>query len=104
MTARFTEQWVRPAATIVPWQRADLLALGLTREQCAEAIQWVSDGVVLSGPAAAGAALRSGVWVWRPLGWLLRLPLVERLAWPFYRWVSRNRHRLPGGTPACAIK
>ena len=27
----------------------------------------------------------------------------ERIARSVYRWVSQNRTRLPGGTPACAL-
>ena len=28
---------------------------------------------------------------------------VNTLAGIVYRWVARNRHRLPGGTPACSL-
>jgi len=24
-------------------------------------------------------------------------------AWPMYRWIARNRHRLPGGTATCSL-
>lgn len=39
---------------------------------------------------------------WRIAGRALLLPGVSRLAAAGYRLVARNRHRLPGGTPACA--
>ena len=46
--------------------------------------------------------LASRLWA-RPLGAALLLPGVNALAGVVYRWVARNRHRFPGGTPACAM-
>ncbi|WP_331446620.1 thiol-disulfide oxidoreductase DCC family protein [Streptomyces xanthochromogenes] len=34
---------------------------------------------------------------------LLRLPPLSLAAHTVYRWVARNRHRMPAGTAACAI-
>ena len=48
----------------------------------------------------SGAA---GRVLWRPAGRVLGLRPVTALAWPVYRWVARNRHRMPGGTAACAL-
>lgn len=104
--ARFAQRWVPSAAAIVPWQRTDLPALGLTAEQCEAAVQWVTPATVgapLAGPDAIAALLRSSHAGWRPVGWLLGSRGVRLLAWPAYRWVARNRHRLPGGTAACAM-
>lgn len=102
--ARFIQRWIPTPAAIVPWQFADLAALGVTRQACLEAVQWVAEGSpVLAGPDAIGALLRSSNWAWRPLGWLLRPRVAGRLAWPAYRLIARYRHRLPGGTAACAI-
>ena len=103
-SARFVERRIPTPAQVIPWQRADLAALGVTREQCLEAVQWIGPGgIVLAGPVGIAALLRSSNAFWRPIGWLLGLRPVRVLAWPVYRWVSRNRHRLPGGTPACAV-
>ena len=33
------------------------------------------------------------------LGWLLGTPLAERAGPKLYRWVARNRYRLPGSPP-----
>jgi predicted DCC family thiol-disulfide oxidoreductase YuxK len=89
---------------VEPWQRLDLDALGLTPEQCDESVRWVgADGRHEHAEGAIGRALlASRPWV-RPVGGLLLLPVVRPLAGVAYRWVSRNRHRLPGGTPACAV-
>lgn len=87
---------------VVPWQRADLAGLGLTEEQCRAAVQWVGTADRASGGLAVARALRDcraplpvvgTVLAWRPLR-----PLVEA----GYRLVAAHRHRLPGGTAACA--
>ena len=103
--ASFVDRRIPTDATVVAWQRADLAVLGVTRQQCLEAVQWVTAGQpTLAGPDAIGALLRSSTrWWWRPLGTMLRIPPVRAAAWPIYRWVAHNRHRLPGGTAACAV-
>ncbi len=89
---------------VLPWQRADLAALGLTEEQCRDAVQWVSAaGRAYAGAAAVAAALAAGRLPWRPAGWVLALPGIRSLAQGAYRWVAANRYRLPGGTPACRL-
>jgi predicted DCC family thiol-disulfide oxidoreductase YuxK len=102
--ARFAERFVPSPASVVPWQFADLDALGLTRQQCELAVQWVDGrGPAAAGPDAIARLLCASRPYWRLAGWALRLPPVRALAWPVYRWVARNRHRMPGGTAACAV-
>jgi predicted DCC family thiol-disulfide oxidoreductase YuxK len=103
--ARFARRWVPTPAVIVPWQFADLARLGLTRAQCEAAVQWVVPGPrgALAGPDAIAALLASSRRAWRLVGWLLQRRPVRLLGWQVYRWVARNRHRLPGGTAACAL-
>jgi predicted DCC family thiol-disulfide oxidoreductase YuxK len=86
----------------------DLANLGVTAAECEESVQWVTEDGQASGPVAIGHLMLDAAgsrWAagWRLLGWLLLRRPVTALAWPVYRWVSRNRHRLPGGTPACAV-
>ena len=102
---RFIERFIPSRATIVPWQFASLDSLGVSEEEASDAVQWVEPGrPVLAGPAAIARLLRTSPRVaWRPVGALLALRPLTALAWPVYRWVSRNRHRLPGGTAACAL-
>lgn len=92
------------AYDVEPAQRLDLAALGLTADQCDEALQWVgADGRVSSAQdAVARMLLASRAWA-RPLGAVLLLPGVNTLAGAAYRWVARHRHRFPGGTPACEM-
>ncbi|HET7053985.1 MAG TPA: DCC1-like thiol-disulfide oxidoreductase family protein [Solirubrobacterales bacterium] len=101
---RWLERWVRPDADVVAWQLADLDALGVGEEQAAAAVQWVGpDGAVLSGHEAIAAMLGSAGAPWRLAGRVLVLPGVAWLAARAYRAVAANRHRLPGGTPACRL-
>lgn len=92
------------AWSTVAWQHADLESLGLTQEQCEQAVQWVAaDGRISSGHAAAARLLLSSALPWRPVGALMLLPPFSWLAALVYRLVADNRMRLPGGTPACAL-
>jgi predicted DCC family thiol-disulfide oxidoreductase YuxK len=102
--AQFAQRRVPTPAAIVPWQRADLAALGLSVAACDQAVQWVEPGrSALAGPEAIGALLRSSRRGWSVVGRLLALRPVLGLAWPVYRWIARNRHRMPGGTAACVL-
>lgn len=90
-------------AEMVPWQRADLPGLGLTKEEVAASVQWVeSDGAIRSGHEAAAAALVSAGGIWRIGGQAILLPGISTVAARAYRLIADNRRHLPGGTPACA--
>ncbi|HEY1286229.1 MAG TPA: DUF393 domain-containing protein [Solirubrobacterales bacterium] len=100
--ARLAQRRIDPEAEIVAWQLADLEGLGVTEEDASEAVQWVEeDGTVRSGHEAVAALFRDGGPIWRPIGRLLVLPGISPLAAWGYRLVAANRHRLPGGQPAC---
>jgi predicted DCC family thiol-disulfide oxidoreductase YuxK len=102
-SARFLAR-IGPDAEIVAWQQTDLDALGLTEEAASAAVQWVEiDGTVRSGHEAIAAALRSAGGVWAPISRVLLAPGISPIAAGAYRLVAANRHRLPGGTPACAV-
>jgi predicted DCC family thiol-disulfide oxidoreductase YuxK len=102
--ARFVERRIPTSAEVSAWQFADLDALGVTQAQAEEAVLWIADGQpVAAGPDAIARLLVDGGSYWRPLGWVLGLAPVRWLAWPVYRAVARNRHRLPGGTAACSL-
>ncbi len=93
-----------PEAEIVAWQLTDLAELGISEGQAADAVQWVRiDGTVRSGHEAIAAMLIAAGKPWRAIGRMLQLPGISWLAAGGYRLVARNRYRLPGGTPACAV-
>jgi predicted DCC family thiol-disulfide oxidoreductase YuxK len=103
--ADFIQRRVPTRAQVVPWQFADLAALGVTQEAAEAAVQWV-DGTgrpAAAGPEGIARLLVDAGSFWRPLGWVLGFAPVRALAWPVYRLISRNRHRLPGGTAACSL-
>ncbi|MFC7491772.1 MULTISPECIES: thiol-disulfide oxidoreductase DCC family protein [unclassified Knoellia] len=105
--SRFVATRVRRAPTdftVSAYQDADLGALGLTPQECDEALQWVSStGRRSSAQDAVARVLLAGRLPFRPLGAVILVPGVNALAGAIYRWVARNRHRLPGGTPACSL-
>ncbi|MCH7231801.1 DUF393 domain-containing protein [Glycomyces sp. L485] len=101
--AKFLERRVKTEAEVKPWQWADLDALGIDQQAAEDAVQWIEPGFVKAGPDAIAVLLRRAQWYWKPLGWIVSLKPVSWLAWRLYRLVSRNRHRIPGGTAACSL-
>jgi predicted DCC family thiol-disulfide oxidoreductase YuxK len=103
--ARFIEQRIPTRAAVVPWQFADLPALGLAQDQVEESVLWVGeDGAVAAGPDAIALLLRDAGRLWEVPGRALQFTGVRAAAWPAYRWVANHRHLLPGGTAACQIR
>ncbi|WP_236700401.1 thiol-disulfide oxidoreductase DCC family protein [Allosalinactinospora lopnorensis] len=101
-SAELAKRYLAPDIAILPWQNS-----GLTDETRARAEEEVlllhPDGRRIWGGADAVAVLLLAGphrWAW-PMGWLLRLPAARAIGAAVYRWVSRNRHRMPGGVPAC---
>ncbi len=96
----------------VAYQFADLAELDaraggrgeVSAERAGREVLWVTPGGRVYGGAQAVARLlmRSG-GAPAYLGGLLALAPVRPVAELAYRWVAANRHRLPGGTPACAL-
>jgi predicted DCC family thiol-disulfide oxidoreductase YuxK len=103
-SARFAERRVRPRGDIVPWQFADLADLGVTRQRALHEVLWVTPaGTVYGGAWAVAKALMSAGGAWAVLGAVLTLPVVRGFAHGAYRLIANNRHRMPGGTPACEV-
>ncbi len=102
--ARFISRRLATNAQVLPWQTVDIFPLGVTEQQCDTAVQWIGrDRRVFSGARAIAELLLDAGSLWRPMGRLLRLRPVLWLAEPLYRWVARNRHRMPGGTATCSL-
>ncbi|MEV6805628.1 DUF393 domain-containing protein [Streptomyces sp. NPDC017248] len=100
----FARRRVKPRCDIEASQRAELDALGVTRQRAEYEALWVTpDGRVYGGAQAVARALLSAGRGWAVAGALLRLPPLRWAAHGVYRVIARNRHRLPGGTPACAV-
>jgi predicted DCC family thiol-disulfide oxidoreductase YuxK len=117
--AHFIERRIPTSARVTPWQFEDLGALGVPQADAEAAVQWIDaagpthaaptrDATAagprpVAGPDAIARLLVDAGSFWRPLGWVLARPPVRWAAWPVYRWVARNRHRMPGGTAACSL-
>lgn len=91
-------------AQIVPLQSADLSGLGIDPDRALREIPFASEhGDVSYGAEAIAQALDSGNLLWRLMSRALRSWPVRHIAGSVYGVVARNRHRLPGGRPACQI-
>lgn len=102
-SARFIERRIPTKAEIAPYQFTDLEALGTTESRASGEVLWAEDGRIRGGAQAIASLLIDAGGLWRPLGLLLRVPPIRWLAAGVYHLVTVNRHRLPGGTPACAL-
>ena len=103
--ARFLSRRVTEGVAVQPWQESDLAALGLTAAQCAEALQCVDvrAGTTLGGHRAVAMALRGCRLPWSLIGRVIGSRPLSPFGAVVYRLVANNRHRLPGGTPACKV-
>ena len=89
---------------IEPWQSLDLAALNLTSAQCETAVQWVdAQGAISSAKIAIARLLVFAGSGWRLLGFVLMFPGIRQVSAVVYRWVAKNRDRMPGGTAQCAL-
>ena len=102
-------EWVargwRPGRRAVPWQHlgpSGLADLGLTVHDAESSVWWVdADGRKFGGHRGIAKSLRaSGGWR-RAAGIALSVPPLSWAGAGAYPVISRYRHRLPGGTPAC---
>lgn len=89
-----------------PWQRIDLDEHGLTLDDVT-AFAWLIDresGRRWHGAQTFAALLRGQRGALpRLAGAALAAPGMRTIAGLGYDWVATHRHRLPGGTPACAL-
>ena len=74
-------------------------SVGVTAEQCREAVQWLgADGVRRSGADAVNAALSTALGTSLPARvYGATAGVQERV----YTWVADHRSRLPGAVPHC---
>lgn len=102
-SARAFSRMTKNRIPTAPYQRSDLSALGLNLQDCEQAVQYVSDKGTQSGHLAISQGLIDSKTTWSLAGYVLKWPVITSIAFVVYHWVAKNRHRLPGGTPACSI-
>lgn len=106
----FCTTWVRRLERLLPafphsrpWQWIEHGALGLGRDDVTHYVWLLVGDRRFRGHAAVAALLQGQRRVgWRVLGRLLVTPPFSWAAAGGYALIARFRHRLPGGTPACA--
>ena len=93
----------------VAFQKIDPTKFGLTIEQVKTQIWMANEGpgktLPQGGHLAAGEILlmqRNPFY--KVLGWFVKTPPTSLLADAVYRWVAKNRHRLPGGSRQCKLE
>ncbi|WP_238580999.1 thiol-disulfide oxidoreductase DCC family protein [Streptomonospora alba] len=103
-SVRLARRFVEPRLCAVPWQTSDLSPAARARAQ-EEVLLLDAPGKRLWGgiDAIAVLMLASRRPLWPLVGWLLRRAPLRALGGAAYHWVSRNRHLMPGGAPACEI-
>jgi predicted DCC family thiol-disulfide oxidoreductase YuxK len=103
-SANWIEHRLPAGAHVAPWQRLDIGVLGLSEHDVETAAYWVDErGRTYRGHRSIAKALIAAGGVWKPLGALMLVPPISWLAALTYVVVAKNRHRLPGGTPACKL-
>jgi predicted DCC family thiol-disulfide oxidoreductase YuxK len=101
---RQIERRIKPDVEIVPFQFTDLASFGLTVERAEYELLWIGlDGAVAGGAQAFAGLLRDKGGLWWPVGAALWVPPIRWIAHGAYRLIAVNRHRMPGGTAACAL-
>lgn len=103
-SARFLERRVPVRAAFAAYQFADLDELGTTAERAGHEVLWIDRaGRVSGGAEAVGRLLTEAAGPWRAAGVIMRVAPVSWAAHAVYRLIANNRHRMPGGTAACAL-
>jgi hypothetical protein len=98
------EAWLPRPVRSIPWQWADLDGLGLTHEDVRDFAWYLTPT-----RSYAGAMCLAHLLIAQPhaglrfAGHLLATPPFSILAALGYNVIAKYRHRLPGGTPACAM-
>jgi len=88
-----------------PWQWIELDEYALSRDDVERSAWLVTPTRQFAGHLAVSALLRAQPTIgWRFLGHLIATEPFSTVASLAYRLIARYRHRLPGATPACAVR
>lgn len=103
-SVRFIERRLRAHPPCEPWQWLDLDAYGVTQEECERAVQYIdAGGRAHSAERGIARTLIHAGKGWAIVGRAILVPGIRHVAGIVYRWISKNRHRMPGGTPQCSL-
>jgi len=103
--AKFGKARLAKPIEIIPWQTIDDLSIyGLTIEDVNQRVYFIDDDSVIGGPRAIFKAGERMKKPWPYLAKLLLIPGMSLISEPIYRWVAKNRDKMPGATQECAIE
>ena len=89
---------------VEPFQHLPLADYDLNEELTSKAVYYVTPTENFVAARAIARALIDSKTPWALAGFLLNLPVIVSFAELVYYWVAKNRHKLPGGTPECALR
>lgn len=102
---RTLQRLIPRAPKMIPYQFINPADYGLTLEQCETALQYVGKaGKISQGHEAYRQMLIELGGGYKLLGHLMRTPVYYGIANTVYRWIAKNRHKMPGGTPTCSLE
>jgi predicted DCC family thiol-disulfide oxidoreductase YuxK len=97
-------RWLPRFPEAQPWQWLELESYGLTVDDVTRYAWYITPRRQFAGHLAFSALLRAQPrFGLRFAGWMLATPPFSWAASAGYAVIARYRHRLPGGTPACAL-
>lgn len=102
-SARLLKKMTQGRILIEPYQFLELEQLGVPAEDASSAVQFLTDENRYQGARAIAEALIASRTPCAFVGWLIKAPVILSFAELTYLLVAKNRHRLPGGTPACKL-
>jgi predicted DCC family thiol-disulfide oxidoreductase YuxK len=103
-TANWIEGRSLTPIEIQPYQWVKLADFGLTEKEAADKVQLIADGKIFAGHhCMAKLLLIQPNALLKFLGAVMVMPGVDPISEKVYEWVAANRHKLPGGTPACKL-
>lgn len=103
-SARLLKKLTKNRIAIEPFQFLPLHDYDLNQELTSKAVYYVTKTENFVAARAIARALIDSRTPWAIAGFLMNLPVVVSFAELVYYWVAKNRHRLPGGTPECALR
>lgn len=104
-TANYIKKNSSTPIEIHPWQWIELSNYGLTAKEASAKVQVFADGKNYAGHKAFAKVLRlQRQWWFKVLGAIIVIPPFSWGASLGYSFVAKYRHKLPGGTPACALR
>ena len=103
-TANWIEKRSLTPVEIQPYQWAKLADFGLTEKEAADKVQLIFEGKIFAGHhCMAKLLLIQPNILLKFVGAVMVMPGLDPISAKVYEWVAANRHKLPGGTPACKM-